>query len=80
LPDFIPSGFLGDLVICAEVVANEASQQGKALNHHWAHMCIHGMLHLFGFDHINSNDAEEMENLEIKILAQLGVDDPYQIG
>ncbi|MFT4652732.1 MAG: putative rRNA maturation factor [Kangiellaceae bacterium] len=80
LPEFVPSAFLGDLVICAQIVNNEAAQQHKPPQHHWAHMCIHGMLHLVGFDHIDSNDALEMESLEINILAKLGIDDPYQIS
>lgn len=80
LPDFVPSGFLGDLVVCADIVATEASEQNKPLHAHWAHMCIHGMLHLLGFDHIQSNEADEMEGLEIRILAKLGIDDPYQIS
>jgi probable rRNA maturation factor len=80
LPDFVPSAFLGDLVICAQIVANEALEQQKTLEHHWAHMCIHGMLHLMGLDHIEDADAHEMESLEITILAKLGIDDPYQIS
>ncbi|MBP8227286.1 MAG: rRNA maturation RNase YbeY [Pararheinheimera sp.] len=68
---------LGDLVICAQVVAAEAVEQGKELNHHWAHMVVHGCLHLLGFDHINDADAEEMEAEEILILQQLGIKNPY---
>jgi probable rRNA maturation factor len=79
LPDFVPSAFLGDLVICAQVVDQEALEQNKKRHEHWAHMSIHGLLHLVGFDHIENDDAEEMEGLEISILAQLGIDDPYQI-
>lgn len=68
----------GDLVICPEVVAREAVQQGKALDAHYAHLVVHGMLHLQGFDHeTNENDAAEMENAERKILAALGYSDPY---
>ena len=70
--------FLGDIVICAEVVAKEAAAQKKPLQHHWAHMIVHGTLHLLGYDHINEQDAEEMEALEVKILDELGIDDPYQ--
>lgn len=80
LPDFIPSGFIGDLVICAVVVKNEAEQQHKALLNHWAHMCVHGALHLLGYDHISDNDATEMETLEVEILVKLGIDDPYQLS
>lgn len=68
---------LGDLVICAQVVAAEAKEQGKELHHHWAHMVVHGCLHLLGFDHINDADAEEMEAEEILILQQLGIKNPY---
>lgn len=68
---------LGDLVICAPVVRDEAAEQGKAETHHWAHMVIHGTLHLLGFDHIDEADAEIMETLERRILAELGIPDPY---
>lgn len=70
---------LGDLVICAQVVAAEASEQGKPLAAHWAHMVVHGSLHLLGFDHINEDDAEEMEAEEILILQSLGLPNPYLI-
>lgn len=73
LPDI-----LGDLVICAAVVAEEAAEQGKTLSAHWAHMVVHGILHLLGHDHIDDNDAEIMENLERQIMASLGFADPYQ--
>ncbi|MES3009103.1 MAG: rRNA maturation RNase YbeY [Pseudomonadota bacterium] len=69
---------LGDLAICAEVVAREAVEQGKPAAAHWAHMVVHGMLHLHGYDHEDDQDAEEMENLERRILATLGIDDPYR--
>lgn len=68
---------LGDLVICAPVVAREAAEQNKPLQHHWAHMVIHGMLHLQGHDHIEDDEAAEMESLEIKLLQQLGIANPY---
>ncbi len=68
---------LGDLVICAEVVAHEAKEQQKALHAHWAHMVIHGVLHLLGYDHIENDEAEEMEKLEIELLASLGYANPY---
>lgn len=68
---------LGDLVICAQVVAAEAAEQGKELHHHWAHMVVHGCLHLLGFDHINDEDAVQMEAEEILILQQLGIKNPY---
>ena len=68
---------LGDLIICAPVVALEAAEQNKILMHHWAHMVIHGMLHLQGYDHISDDEAEAMESLEIKLLQQLGMTNPY---
>jgi probable rRNA maturation factor len=70
-------GLLGDLVVCAPVVAREAEEQGKPLAAHWAHMVVHGMLHLQGYDHIENEDAERMEALEREILAGLGYPDPY---
>ena len=70
--------YLGDLVICAPVVYRESQQQGKPLAWHWAHMVVHGMLHLLGYDHIEDTDAEEMEQQEISILQQLGIDNPYE--
>jgi len=76
-PAGVPEEHLGDLVICAPVVATEAAEQHKPLMAHWAHMVVHGILHLQGFDHQNSDEAEEMESLERKILADLGYPDPY---
>ncbi|WP_289031969.1 rRNA maturation RNase YbeY [uncultured Paraglaciecola sp.] len=70
--------FLGDLVICSQVVETEAKQQNKQNLDHWAHMIIHGCLHLLGFDHIEEAEANEMEAIEIAILKQLSIDDPYQ--
>ncbi len=72
-----PLPLLGDLVICATVVAREAEEQHKALHAHWAHMVIHGVLHLLGYDHIEDDDAAVMEKLEIELLASLGYSDPY---
>ncbi len=69
---------LGDLAICAEVVAREAIEQGKPAAAHWAHMVVHGTLHLHGYDHEDDAEAEEMEALERRILAALGIDDPYR--
>ncbi|WP_430317939.1 rRNA maturation RNase YbeY [Pseudomonas nitroreducens] len=68
---------LGDLVICAPVVIREAAEQGKSVQAHWAHLVIHGCLHLLGYDHIDDVEAEEMEGLERELLAELGHPDPY---
>lgn len=68
---------LGDLAICAPVVAREAREQGKSPQAHWAHMVVHGVLHLLGFDHETDRDASVMEAREVQILAQLGYDNPY---
>ena len=72
------SRLLGDVVVCASVVAAEASEQGKALPDHWAHLLVHGTLHLLGFDHENGPEAAEMEALETQILASRSVTDPYE--
>jgi len=77
-PEMIDSDHLGDLVICAPVVAKEALEQGKEAQAHWAHMLLHGTLHLFGYDHITESDAEEMEALEVAKLELLGIPNPYQ--
>ena len=71
---------IGDLVICAPVVAREAAEQGKLPAAHWAHMVVHGTLHLLGYDHQNEDEAREMESLETKILAELGFPDPYALA
>ncbi len=68
---------LGDIVICAPVVATEAEAQAKALDAHWAHLVIHGVLHLLGHDHLTDDEAEAMEHLEINILHSLGYPNPY---
>ena len=68
---------LGDLVICVPVVEREAVEQDKRLEAHWAHLVIHGCLHLLGYDHIEDAEAEEMEALERTLLAELGHPDPY---
>ena len=69
---------LGDLVVCAPVVEREAQEQGKTLQAHWAHMLVHGTLHLVGFDHIDDDEAETMESLETQIVTGLGYPAPYQ--
>ncbi|MBT0721641.1 rRNA maturation RNase YbeY [Tatumella sp. TA1] len=68
---------LGDLIICRQVVEQEAVEQQKSLEAHWAHMVIHGSLHLLGYDHIDDDEAEEMEALETEIMLALGYPDPY---
>jgi probable rRNA maturation factor len=70
-------GYLGDVVICAPVVLREATEQGKPLQAHWAHMVIHGILHLLGYDHENKTDTDKMESLEIEKLHSLGYGNPY---
>lgn len=76
LPDD-ESLMLGDIVVCADVVAAEAKEQGKDIDDHWAHMLVHGTLHLLGHDHMNDVEAEQMESLEIHILSGFGVSNPY---
>jgi probable rRNA maturation factor len=82
IPDFVlaelDSAPLGDLVICAPVVAAEAVEQGKAAGDHWAHLTVHGVLHLLGHDHIEDAEAEAMEAMEIRALAALGIANPYE--
>ncbi|PRB74530.1 rRNA maturation RNase YbeY [Pseudomonas sp. MYb185] len=77
LPPELNIPLLGDLVICVPVVNREAAEQGKPREAHWAHMVIHGCLHLLGHDHIEDADAEAMEQLERQLLAELGIADPY---
>ncbi len=77
LPAGLPYEFLGDLVLCANVIALEASAQHKAESAHWAHLTVHGLLHLAGFDHVDTGDAQVMEALEVDILAEFGIADPY---
>ncbi len=78
LPDSLQLPLLGDLVICAQIVEREARQQDKSLDAHWAHMLIHGSLHLMGYDHIDGRDTEEMELLETKIITSLNFPPPYE--
>lgn len=74
----IELNLLGDLVICSDVVTRQAQQQQKLELAHWAHMIVHGTLHLLGYDHLTDEDAEIMENKEVYILSQLGYPDPYR--
>lgn len=76
-PPGIELPLLGDLVICRQVVLQEAREQSKPLEAHWAHMVIHGSLHLLGYDHIEDDEAEEMEGIETEIMLALGYADPY---
>ena len=76
-PDEVELPLLGDLVICRQVVEREAQEQEKPLMAHWAHMVVHGSLHLLGYDHIEDDEAEEMESLETQIMTGLGFADPY---
>jgi probable rRNA maturation factor len=77
LPPGVDLPLIGDLAICAPVVAREAAEQGKKPRDHWAHLTVHGTLHLLGYDHIEDAEAEAMEALETRILAGLGITDPY---
>jgi len=76
-PEFIPLDLLGDLVICHAIIEKEAIEQQKQLTAHWAHIIIHGVLHLIGYDHIEDAEANEMEAFEIELLQQLGFENPY---
>jgi probable rRNA maturation factor len=80
VPDGMDLNLLGDLVICAPVLEREATEQNKPLYNHWAHIVIHGTLHLLGYDHIDDTDAEEMETKEIKLLQTLSIPNPYKDG
>ncbi|MSP28680.1 MAG: rRNA maturation RNase YbeY [Methylococcales bacterium] len=78
IPEGIDLNLLGDLVICAPVLEQEALQQNKVLAHHWAHIIIHGVLHLLGYDHLDDEQADDMETKEIALLQQLNIPNPYQ--
>tara|TARA_R110002096_G_scaffold46751_5_gene125133 strand:- start:35 stop:511 length:477 start_codon:yes stop_codon:yes gene_type:complete len=78
LPDDAGSP-LGDIIICASVVDDEAEQQGKTVQHHWAHLIVHGTLHLLGFDHEEAAEAAAMEAQEVRILSAHGIENPYTI-
>jgi probable rRNA maturation factor len=82
LPEAIRSAhpLLGDIIVCAEVVNHEAEEQHKPLTAHWAHMIVHGVLHLLGHDHENDEEAIAMESLEIAIMQELGFANPYEAG
>lgn len=77
VPEGIELPLLGDLIICRQVVEKEAQEQQISLESHWAHLAIHGTLHLLGYDHIEEAEAEEMEGLETEIMQSLGFEDPY---
>lgn len=77
-PDEVQIPLLGDLIICHSVVEREAKEQNKSFEEHFCHLIIHGCLHLLGYDHIKEQEAEEMEQLEINILAKLGFKNPYE--
>lgn len=77
VPEGIELPLLGDLIICRQVVEKEAEEQQISLESHWAHLAIHGTLHLLGYDHIEDDEAEEMEGLETEIMQSLGYEDPY---
>ncbi|MFA6053080.1 MAG: rRNA maturation RNase YbeY [Methylobacter sp.] len=77
LPEGIELNLLGDLVICAPVLEKEAAEQHKLLAHHWAHIVVHGVLHLLGYDHMDETEAEQMESKEITILKKLKINNPY---
>lgn len=78
LPGLANCDLIGDLVICAPVVAREAVEQGKSLQAHWAHMLVHGVLHLLGYDHLGAEQAAQMEELETRIIRGLGFPAPYE--
>lgn len=80
IPDEIKAqhNILGDIVLCSEVIRAEANEHNKHIRSHWAHMLVHGMLHLQGYDHIQKDEAEAMESLEIELLAKLGYPNPYR--
>ncbi|AIY65295.1 MAG: rRNA maturation RNase YbeY [Pseudoalteromonas spongiae] len=77
-PPGIELPLIGDLIICPEIVLQESIEQEKGFHDHFAHMVIHGCLHLMGYDHIDSEEALEMESLEKQLLADLNIDDPYR--
>ena len=78
LPGAVDLPLLGDVVLCAPLVVEEAQTQGKSPHAHWAHLTIHGVLHLLGYDHVDRTDAAAMEGLEIELLDDLGIGNPYE--
>lgn len=78
VPEMISSLLLGDLVICAPIIEQQAEQQQKPLFHHWAHIVVHGVLHLYGYDHLSDAEARIMESKEITLLKKLSIRNPYQ--
>lgn len=78
IPDGVDVDLIGDIIICAPIVIKQAREQGKTVESHWAHMTLHGILHLLGYDHIEQQDAVIMETLEIQLMAELGYPDPYR--
>ncbi|MDR9830675.1 rRNA maturation RNase YbeY [Vibrio sp. FNV 38] len=76
-PPGVELDLLGDLIICRQVVEREAQEQKKSVDAHWAHMVVHGSLHLLGYDHIEDDEAEEMESIETEIMQKMGFADPY---
>ncbi len=77
LPEMLDSPFIGDIVVCAPRVEMEAKQQHKIIHDHWAHLIVHGVLHLLGYDHDSADNAKRMESIEVQLLAHWGVADPY---
>ena len=78
MPEEVELDLLGDLIVCSDIVKKEAAEQQKEELAHWAHMIVHGTLHLLGYDHLTDTEASIMETKEIKILSQLGYSDPYR--
>ncbi len=80
LPEWVNSNFIGDIVLCPFVIQKEAQEFGKSVKSQWAHMLIHGTLHLLGMSHDEEQQQIEMETMEQKIMNELGYEDPYQVA